>query len=406
MVISNLQCKLVNTIFRYYYVLAIALAAMSLESCQQQAAQGPPPPPEVGVSTVVAQDVTTYGDWVATLDGYVNAQIQPQVSGYLIRQDYREGSLVHKGDVLFEIDPRPFKAVLDQAEGQLEQTKSQQAQAAASLKLASINVERDTPLAQAHAIAQSQLDNDVQTMKQQEASVAATTASIQAAMATVEQAQLNLNFTKVRSLVDGIAGIAATQIGNLVSQTTVLTTVSQVNPIKAYFPISEQEYLQVAQRIKPGANGDWLAHSSAVPLRLTLSDNEIYPNAGRIVFADRQVDSQTGTIRIVGTFPNPGNILRPGQFGRVRAQTGVQRGALLIPQRAVSELQGKYQVAVVGSDNKIQIRPVSVGVRQGESWVITSGLKEGERVVSEGVGKVREGSPVVPKPDDHKSAGA
>jgi membrane fusion protein (multidrug efflux system) len=377
-----------------------------LSSCQDKAASPPPPPPEVGISTVVAQDVTTYGDWVATLDGYVTAQIQPQVSGYLIRQDYREGSFVQKDQVLFEIDPRPFQAVLDQAKGQLAQANGQLGQAQAALSLANINVNRDTPLAQARAIAQSQLDNDVQTMKVDEATVATAKASIEAAQATVEQAELNLGFTKVRSLISGIAGTAATQIGNLVSQTSVLTTVSQVDPIKAYFPISEQEYLQVSQRINPGASGDWLAHSAVVPLRLTLSDNEVYPKEGHIVFADRQVDTQTGTIRIVGAFANPANLLRPGQFGRVRAQTGVLHGALLVPQRAVSELQGKYQVAVVNGDNKIQIRAVDVGAREGESWIVKSGLQAGEHIVSEGVSKVRDGMPVTPKPDSYKSNGA
>jgi membrane fusion protein (multidrug efflux system) len=382
------------------------MALVLLSSCQDKAASPPPPPPEVGISTVVAQDVTTYGDWVATLDGYVTAQIEPQVSGYLVRQDYREGSFVEKDQVLFEIDPRPFQAVLDQGKGQLAQARGQLGQAEAALSLANINVNRDTPLAQARAIAQSQLDNDVQTMKQDEAAVATAKASIESAQATVEQAELNLGFTKVRSLISGIAGTAATQIGNLVNQTTVLTTVSQVNPIKAYFPISEQEYLQVSQRIKPGASGDWLAHSAMVPLRLTLSNNEVYPKEGHIVFADRQVDSQTGTIRIVGAFANPGNILRPGQFGRIRAQTGVLHDALLIPQRAVSELQGKYQVAVVSNDNKIQIRAVDVGAKEGESWIIKSGLQAGEHVVSEGVAKVRDGMPVVPKPDSYKSNGA
>lgn len=390
----------------FFCLPAVAAALTLLSSCQDKAASPPPPPPEVGVSTVVAQDVTTYGDWVATLDGYVTAQIQPQVSGYLIRQDYREGSLVQKDQVLFEIDPRPFQAVLDQAKGQLAQARGQLGQAEATLSLANINVNRDTPLAQAHAIAQSQLDNDTQTLKQDEAAVATAKASIESAQATVEQAELNLGFTKVRSLIDGIAGTAATQIGNLVSQTTVLTTVSRVNPIKAYFPISEQEYLQVSERIKPGANGDWLAHSAVVPLRLTLSNNEVYPKEGHIVFADRQVDTQTGTIRIVGAFANPGNILRPGQFGRIRAQTGVLHGALLIPQRAVSELQGKYQVAVVSNENKIQIRAVDVGAKEGESWIIKSGLQAGDHVVSEGVAKVRDGMPVTPKPDSYKSNGA
>lgn len=389
----------------YFYLFLLAAGALLLASCQNKAATPLPPPPEVGISTVVAQDVTTYGDWVATLDGYVTAQIQPQVSGYLIRQNYREGSLVHKGQIMFEIDPRPFQASLDQAKGQLAQAKGQLGQAEATLALDQINVNRDTPLAQDHAIAQSQLDNDVQTLKQQESAVVTAKASIQSAEAAVEQAELNLGFTKVRSLIDGIAGTAATQIGNLVGQTTVLTTVSQVDPIKAYFPISEQEYLQVSQRINPGAGGDWLAHSAVVPLQLTLSDNAVYPHPGHIVFAERQVDPQTGTIRIVGAFANPGNLLRPGQFGRVRAQTGVQKGALLIPQRAVSELQGKYQVAIVTGDNKIQIRAVNVGQREGENWIITSGLQAGEHVVSEGVSKVREGMPVVPKPDSYKSAG-
>jgi RND family efflux transporter MFP subunit len=348
----------------------------------------------------------TYGNWVATLDGYVNAQIEPQVSGYLIVQDYREGSAVRKGQVLFEIDPRPFQALLDQAKGQLAQANGQLAQAEATASLAGINLKRDTPLAAAHAIAQSQLDNDTQTVKQQDAAIATAKASIQAAEAAVEQAQLNVGFTKVRSLIDGIAGIAATQIGNLVSQTTVLTTVSQVNPIKANFPISEQEYLRVTQRIEPGANGDWIRNSARVPLQLTLTDGTIFRNPGHIVFADRQVDSQTGTIRIVGAFDNPGNLLRPGQFGRVRAETGIVHGALLVPQRAVTELQGKYQVAVVTDDNKIAIRSVSVGTREGQDWIVESGLKPGERVVTEGNSKVQDGMTVTPKPDSQSSKGA
>lgn len=377
-----------------------------LASCTQKAAAPPPPPPEVGVSTVTVQDVSTYGDWVATLDGYVNAQIQPQVSGYLVRQDYREGSFVHKDEVLFEIDPRPFQAALDQAKGQLAQARGQLGQAQAQLALSEINVKRDTPLAAAHAIAQSQLDNDMQTRAQQQAGVQTAQASIAAAEAAVEQAQLNLGFTKVRSLLNGIAGIATTQIGNLVSQTTVLTTVSQVNPIKAYFPISEQEYLQVSEKIRPGANGDWLRNSASVPLQLTLTNGNIYPAEGHIIFADRQVDPQTGTIRIVGAFANPGNVLRPGQFGRIRAQTGVHKNALLIPQRAISELQGRYQVALVAPDNKISIRNVQVGARVGELWLIESGLRPGDRVVSQGLGKVQDGEQVTPKPDDFRAQGS
>jgi RND family efflux transporter MFP subunit len=336
---------------------------------------------------------------VATLDGYVNAQIQPQVSGYLIKQNYREGALVHKGDVLFEIDPRPFQAVLDQAKGQLAQAKGQLAQAQAQLGLAEINVKRDTPLAAAHAIAQSQLDNDLQSRAQAQALVQADEAAIETAEANIEQAELNLGFTRVRSLLDGIAGIAQTQIGNLVSQSTVLTVVSQVDPIKAYFPISEQEYLQVSERIKPGAQGDWLRNTSSVPLELTLTNGNIYGRKGNIVFADRQVNSQTGTIRIVGAFANPGNVLRPGQFGRIRALTGVKKDALLVPQRAVSELQGRYQLAVVSDQKKVTIRDVKMGERVGGLWVVESGIQPGERVVSQGVSKVRDGQPVSPKPD-------
>jgi membrane fusion protein (multidrug efflux system) len=383
---------------------AIAFGLFSLNSCQEKAAPPPRPPLEVSTSTVTTKDITTYGDWVGALDGYVNAQIQPEVSGYLIKQDYREGSYVHKGDILFEIDPRTFKAALDQAKGQLAQAKGQLAQAEATLSLDKINLDRDTPLVQAHAVAQSQLDNDTQTYKTQEAVIVTAKSSIESAEAAVETAQLNLGFTKVLSLVDGIAGTAAIQIGNYVTQQSVLTTVSQVNPIKAYFPISEQEYLKVSERIHPGASGDWLKNSSAIPLQLTLSNGSIYPHPGHIVFADRQVDNQTGTIRIVGAFPNPGNLLRPGQYGKVRAQTGVLKDALLVPQRAVSQLQGGYQVAVVTSDNKIQIRPVTVGAREGEDWIIQSGLKPGENVVTEGVGKVQDGMPVSPKPEAAKSA--
>ena len=390
---------------RAFILLTVAFGIIILSSCQEQAASPPPPPPEVGISTVVAKDITTYGDWVGSLDGYVNAQIQPEVSGYLVHQFYREGSFVHKGEILFQIDPRTFQAALDQAKGQLAQAQGQLAQSKAAANLAQINLDRDKPLVEAHAVAQSQLDNDIQTLKQQTAAVETSNASIQAAEASVEAAQLNLGFTKVRSLVDGIAGTATIQIGNYVNQTSVLTTVSQVNPIKAYFPISEQEYLMVSQRINPGPNGDWLKHSDAVPLQLTLSNGAVYDQSGHIVFADRQVDSQTGTIRVVGAFPNPGNVLRPGQYCKVRAKTGIEQGALLIPQRAVSELQGGYQVALVTGDNKIQIRPVTVGAREGENWIVKTGLKAGDHVVSEGASKVREGMAVTPKPDSYKSSG-
>src|ERR1700733_4887740 len=355
-------------------------------------------PAQVSVATVEQRDVEIYGDWVATLDGYVNAQIQPQVSGYLIKQDYREGAVVQSGQVLFEIDPRPFQATLDQAEGQL-------AQAQAQLRLADINVKRDTPLAKAHAIAQSQLDNDVQQQ-------AAQAAAVRTADANVEQAQLNLGFTKVRSLVTGIAGRALTQVGNLVSQSTGLTTVSQVNPIKVYFPISEQEYLALSARVKAGGKGDLLRSGDAVPLQLTLGNGSIYPYKGQIVFVDRQVNPQTGTIQIAGSFPNPQNLLRPGQFGRIKAETEIRHDALMVPQRAVNELQGSYQVAVVGPNNTVHIQTVTLGPQIGPDWLITSGINPNERVVTEGLAKLRDGMPVSPQPEvtaastpDHKPEG-
>jgi RND family efflux transporter MFP subunit len=389
---------------------------VSLVGCASKSATTPasqaPPPMDVGVVEVVQKDMPIYGDWVATLDGYVNANIQAQVAGYLIRQTYREGSLVHKDEVLFEIDPRPFEALVAQAKGQLAQAKSQSAQARgqlaqaqAQLGLAEINVKRDTPLAAARAIPQSQLDNDVQAkvqadalVKTDEAAIQSAEAAAQAAEATLEAANLNLGFTKVRSLIDGIAGIATTQIGNLVTPATLLTTVSQVDPIKVYFSISEQEYMTLAGRIKT-TSPDMLRQGSTIDLRLTLSSGDTYPHPGRIAFTDRQVDSQTGTIRVVGTFPNPGNVLRPGQFGRIRAMTGFRKGALLVPQRAVTELQGRYQIAVVDTGNKVAIRTVQVGDRVGEMWIISSGLNPGERVVTQGTARVRDGAVVNPKPD-------
>jgi membrane fusion protein (multidrug efflux system) len=358
---------------------------MGCEKAAQPAMQAP----AVTVVTVVERDVPINSDWVATLDGFTNAQIQPQVSGYLIKQNYREGSFVHKDDVLFQIDPRPFQAVLDQAKGQL-------AQANAQLGLAVINVNRDTPVAKLHAIAQSQLDNDVQAKLSAEAAV-------ESAKATVEQAQLNLGFTEVKSLIDGIAGLAQTQVGSLVSTTTVLTTVSKVDPIKVYFPISEQEWLRIADKISGTVN--LFSSENPVPLTLTLANGNQYPQKGKIIFADRQVDSQTGTIRIVGAFPNRGNILRPGQFGRIQAITDNRKNALLIPQRAVTDLQGNYQVAVVGTDDKVEIRKVTVGERVGELWIINDGLKAGERVITEGFQKVGPGSPVKPVMDTAPSGG-
>jgi len=326
----------------------------------------------------VQQDTPIYSEWVAILDGYVNAQIQPHVSGYIIRQNYKEGSVVKKGDVLFEIDPRPFKAALDQAKGQL-------AEAEAQLGKATLDVQRDTPLAEARAIAQSQLDTEIQAKLGAQAIVLA-------AKANVEQAELNIEWTRVTSLVNGIAGIAQVQIGNLVGPTSVLTSVSQVDPIKTYFTVSAQEFTDFHRRFPTQESVE--EQRRRIPLQLLLADGTVYERTGTIYFADREINPATGAIRIAGVFPNPNNLLRPGGYGRVRASVKTQNGALLVPQRAVIELQGSFQVAVVGSDDKVSIRPVTVGERVGKLWIVTDGLKAGERVIVEGVMKVRDGAPV------------
>jgi RND family efflux transporter MFP subunit len=346
-------------------------------------AAAPAPPPVVEVAPVIQKDVPVQGEWVGTLEGYVNAQIQPQVSGYLIRQDYHEGAFVKKGQLLFEIDPRPFQAVLDQAKGQLAQAEAQRANA-------ELNVQRDIPEAEAHAIPQSQMDTDTQALL-------GAKAAVEAGQASVEQAALNVGYTKVISLIDGIAGITTVQVGNLVAQSTVLTAVSQVSPIKVYFPISEQEYLRMADGGSPGSV-DWLTRASRIPLKLTLGDGSAYSHPGRIIFADRQVNEQTGTIQIVGEFSNSKNLLRPGQYARVEAPTGNIAGALLVPQAAVNQQQGTYQVTVIGADNRAQLRTVQVGPTVGPLWVIRTGLKPGERVVAVGAEKVKEGGLVNPTP--------
>lgn len=359
------------------FILAAISAAQA--ACRSEAAPPPPPPPSVALVKVVQKDAPITREWIATLDGQVNAEIQPQVNGYLVRQTYTEGTQVTRGQVLFEIDPRPFRASLAQSRAQL-------AQARAQLGKANLDLERDRPLAEARAIARSQLDNDVQARL-------AALAAVDSAQATVRQAELNLEFTKVRSLVDGIAGVARGQIGDLVGPTTILTTVSQVDPIKAWVSISEQEYLRFAAAMEqggqplPGQDGG---------AELILGDGSVHPHKGTFVLADRQVDPTTGTIRILASFPNPTRLLRPGGFGRVRAVTRLVRGALLIPQRAVSELQGTYQVAVVGADNKASIRPVQLGARVGSMWIVEKGLSAGETIVAEGVQKVRDGAPVTP----------
>jgi membrane fusion protein (multidrug efflux system) len=364
---------------------AVLLLLLTATACGRGNAHAaaPAPAPEVRVVPVIQRDVPVFSEWVATLDGYVNAEIRPQVSGYIIKQNYTEGSLVRKGQVLFEIDPRPFQAALDRAKGDL-------AQAQAQLGKSALDVKRDTPLAEARAIAQSQLDNEIQAKLGAQAAV-------ESDKAAVEQAELNLEWTKVTSLVDGIAGIAQVQIGNLVGSTSILTSVSQVDPIKAYFPISEQAYV-LAQKEGNAASAKHTIGFFGNSLELILTDGGVYPRKGKILLADRQVDSNTGTIRIVAAFPNPGNVLRPGQYGRVRVETNMKSGALLIPQSAVAQSQGSYQVAVVGGDHKVSMRTVKPGETVGTNWVIDEGLKPGEQVVVEGLQKLKEGTAVTSKP--------
>jgi membrane fusion protein, multidrug efflux system len=353
-------------------------------------------PPEVEVVQVEQKDVPIWNEWVGTLEGLVNAQIKPQVTGYLLRQTFKEGSFVRKGELLFEIDPRTFQAALDQAKAQRANAEGQLAQAEANQVKAQLDVNRYTPLAKEQAVTQQDLDNAIQANVAAQAQVRAAKAQIDAAKAQVDAAQLNLGFTRIVSQIDGIAGIAQAQIGDLVGPTTLLTTVSTLDPIKVYFPVSEKGYLNYIKENPDAAKR--AEQERQLGLEMILADGSLYPHEGSFSFADRQVDVKTGTLRLQGLFPNPGNILRPGQFARVRAITTTKKGALLVPQRAVTELQGSYQVAVVGKDNKVEIRPVKVAQRIGTQWIIDAGLKPGERVVAEGIQRVRAGITVNPKP--------
>jgi RND family efflux transporter MFP subunit len=351
------------------------------------ASTAPAAPPTVSVLPIAPETVKIATEWVASLDGFVNAQIRPQVSGYLVRTAYREGAAVKKGDVLFEIDPRTFEAALAQAEAQL-------AQARAQLGRTEQDVQRDKPLAAERAIAQSQLDNDVQ------ANLAAQ-ASVKVAEAMVVTARLNLDFTKVRSLIGGVAAIATAQIGDLVGPTTLLTTVSQLDPIRAYFSLNEQEYLQVSGQINARGRSTSL-WGNGTALTLTLADGQVYPENGTFLAADREIDPKTGTIRISATFRNPNNQLRPGQYGRVSAETRVQKDVLLVPQRAVTDLQGTAQLRVVAPDDTIQVKSVTLGDRVGSRWIVEKGLTAGERVVVDS-GQVAPGTKVTTKPFNPQS---
>jgi RND family efflux transporter MFP subunit len=383
-------------------VIAIAVIVVVL---RPKPAASAGPPPEVMVTPVQQKDVAIYSEWIGTLDGLVNADVKAQVTGYLLQQDYQEGAFVQKGQLLFQIDPGPFQAVLDQAEGQLAQAKAQLANAEAVQLRNQLDVDRYTPLAKEQAASQQDLDNAVQNNLAAKATVATAKAQIQSAQAAVETAKLNLGFTRLVAPISGVAGIAQLQVGALVNTSSApVTTVSTVDPIKVYFTVSESEYLDFNRRF-PTESGRQ-AELKRMPLDLVLADGTTYARQGTVDYADRAVNQGTGAILIAGLFPNPGNILRPGGYGKVRAATSTQSGALVIPQRAVTELQGSYQVAVVDSDNKVSIRTVTPGDRTGSDWIIIKGLKAGERVVAEGSQKVRPGSQVNPKPYVVQSATA
>jgi membrane fusion protein (multidrug efflux system) len=377
------------------------------------------------VVRVEQRDVPIYGEWIGTLEGLVNANIKAQVTGYLLKQNYLEGSFVKQGQLLFQIDPRPFQASLDQAQGQLAQAIGQLAQMQAQLLQSRAQVavaeanqgrtqldeDRYIPLEKQGAVTKQSLDNAIQNnlaakaqvqearaaVQTSQAEIEAAKATIQADRAAVDTARINLGFTRITSLIDGIAGLAQQQVGELVGPSGgPLTTVSTVDPIKVYFTVSEQEYLDFNRRFPTEASRE--AQEAKMPLDLILADGTIYPRKGKVYFADRQIDPATGSIRIAGLFANPGGILRPGGYARIRAVIRMFPGALLVPQRAVTELQGAYQVAVVDSARKVSIRNVQAGDQVGQMWVINQGLKPGDRVVAEGVQKVRAGMQVNPKP--------
>jgi len=380
---THLKCPdFAITALRTLTISMISFLVLFAGGCSKEK-PAPPPPPTVEVTAVLQKDVPIYKEWVGSLDGNVNAVIRAQVTGYLIKQNYMEGQMVKKGQVLFEIDPRTFQAALDQAKGQLAQQQARHDTTKA-------NLARIKPLAAKNAVSQKDLDDAV-------GAELSTRSSVESARAAVDSAQLNLGFTKITSPVDGIAGIAMTQLGNLVgpSSPQELTTVSSVNPIKAYINVSEREYLSVRGSHK---------NVEEIPLELILADGSVYPHKGKFALADRQVDPTTGTLKIGALFANPGHVLRPGGFGQVRAVMSVKKGALLVPQRSVTDMQGKYLMAVVGADNKVSIRPVKVAERIGSDWIIEDGLKAGERIIVEGTQKVKPDMLVNPQAFDPEAA--
>jgi RND family efflux transporter MFP subunit len=353
--------------------------------------------PDVQVLQVQQEDVPIYGEWIGTLDGLVNADVRAQVTGYLLKQAYQEGTFVKQGQLLFQIDPRPFQAALDQAQGQLAQAKAMLANAQAMQRRTELDVERYTPLVKEQAASQQDLDNAVQNNLAALATIETAKGQIKTYEATVETAKINLEFTRLVSPIDGVAGQAQLQVGALVSPGSgVVTSVSTLDPIKAYFTVSEPQYLEWRKRF-PTETSRWEADKK-LRLQLILADGSTYPREGTFYFSDRQINETTGAIRLAGVFPNPNNILKPGGYAKVRAVIRTEERALLVPQRAVSELQGGYQVAILDADNKVTIRSVTVGPQVDRRWVIANGLNAGDRVVAEGVQKVRTGIQVNPKP--------
>ena len=373
-----LRSRVIFSLAAAAFAAGLALAGMA---CKKAAPVTAPPTPEVVVTEVIQRDVQLYSEWVGTTEGFVNAEIYPKISGYLVKQNYKDGDAVQVGQLLFQIDPRQYQAAFDQALGNL-------AQAQAQLKQNQLNLARYTVLYKQAVISRQDFDNQTQTTR-------ATAAQVQADQAAVETARLNLEWTQVHSLINGIAGIAKTQVGDLVSPTSLLTTVSQLDPIKVEFPISEREYLHFAEQIKQHQEEG--RAKDEPDLQMILADGSTYKYRGHFYVANRQVNVQTGTILIQGLFPNPGNILRPGLYAKIRSATDVQRGALLVPQAAVLETQGQYQVAVVDAANRVSLRTVKTGKQTGNLRIIEDGLKPGERVITQGLQRVSDGMEVQPR---------
>jgi membrane fusion protein (multidrug efflux system) len=361
---------------RLHFIEALTVALAMCAGCSSSAEKPALPPPGVTVTAVIEQDVPIYREWVGTMVGNVDADIRPKVEGFLLTRLYAEGSYVQKGQPMFQLDQRQAQAAVEQAQGKLER-------ASASLAQAQIDVRRYTPLVAQKAVSQAELDKAVSSEK-------AARAEVDADQAVLENAKLNLGWTTVTSPISGIAGIAKVGIGDLMTPNTVMTTISSVDPIYVDINVAEQDYLRF-RREKPGERG-------GQGPELILGDGTIFPHRGHTLFVNREVDSRTGTIQVRGEFPNPGNVLRPGQYARIRAVTELRKGALLIPQQSVSELQGVYQAGVVAPDNKATIKTIKLGPQTGDMWVVESGLQLGDKVVVDGLQRIKTGMTVAPSP--------